>query len=77
MVVIAMQTKFHTHPHPFTFEKAREAVATIQTLKPSLSPSELETLELLMDNAAMETIKKSVEEAEVGNVISLEDAVKE
>ena len=72
-----MQTTFHTYPRPATFEKAREAVATIKALKPTLSPAELETLEILLDSEAMETIEKSIAEAAAGKFESLEDAVKE
>ncbi len=65
----------HRHPHPYTFEKAREAVLMIQTLRPTLSSSELETLTLLLDKEALETIEKSVEEAEQGRLEPLEEVV--
>lgn len=65
----------HTHLHPYTFEKAREAVITIKTLRPALSPAEQETLAILFDSEAMETIEKSVEEADAGMFEPLRDAV--
>ena len=65
----------NVHPHPYTFEKAREAVITIKTLRPTLSPAERETLALLMDSEAMEIIEKSVEESGSGIWEPLEDAV--
>ena len=61
--------------HPYTFEKAREAVITLKTLKPTLSPAELETLGLLMDNDAMETIEQSAKEAAAGQYQPLERAL--
>lgn len=65
----------HKHPHPYTFEKAREAVVAIKTLRPMLSPSELETLELLLDAEAMKTIERSVEEADSDIYEPLEKAI--
>lgn len=35
-----------------------------------------ETLEILLDRDAMETIRKSIEEVKAGDFIALEDAVK-
>ena len=67
----------HQHPHPYTFERAREAVLTIKTLRPTLSPAEQETLALLLDSDAVETIEKSIEEADAGVFESLERAVAE
>lgn len=64
-----------TSAHPYTFEKAREAVITLKTLKPALSPAELETLELLMDSDAMETIERSAKETAAGQFEPLEQAV--
>jgi hypothetical protein len=61
-----------TPTRPYTFEKAREAVITLKTLKPALSPAELETLELLMDSEAVETIEQSVKEATAGQFEPLE-----
>ena len=67
----------HKHPHPYTFEKAREAVITIKTLRPTLSATERETLALLLDSDAMETVEKSMEEADAGMFEPLEKAVAE
>lgn len=58
------------------FERARQAVATITTVRPQLSPSELETLALMLDADAMETIKGSIHEAQNGKFESLEDVIK-
>ena len=63
------------HPHPYTFEKTREAVMTIKNLRPVLSAAEVETLLLLLDNEAMETIERSVEEAAAGVFEPLETAM--
>jgi len=57
------------------FEKAKEAVTTLKNLRPTLTPSEMETLTLLLDNEAMETINQSVQEANNNNFELLEDAV--
>lgn len=65
----------HTHFHPYTFEKAREAVITIKTLRPTLSAAEQETLAILFDSEAMETIEKSVEEADAELFEPLENAI--
>jgi len=67
----------HNHPHPYTFEKAREAVLIIKTLRPTLSASERETLAILLDSNAMETIEKSIEESDTGVFEPLERAVTE
>lgn len=68
-------TTAHNHHHPYTFEKTREAVITIKTLQPTLSPAERETLAILLDSDAMSIIEKSAEEADAGNFETLEDAV--
>lgn len=64
------------HPHPYTFEKTREAVVTIKNLRPMLTSSELETLAILLDADAMETIEQSVEEAAASQLEPLEEAIK-
>lgn len=71
------KTLTNDRPHPATFEKAREAVVVIKTLCNTLTPGERETLALLMDSEAMDTIEKSVTEAESGNFEPLEKAVQE
>lgn len=58
------------------FERARQAVATITTIRPHLSSSELESLALMLDRNAMETIQKSFEDARNGDFESLEDVVR-
>ena len=67
----------HNHQHPYTFEKAREAVLTLQNLRGTLSDSELETLSLLLDGEALRIIEKSLEDASKKDYSSFEDAVKE
>lgn len=71
--MVFVSQKLHDHPH--TFEKAREAVLTIKTLRHTLSPAEAETLSILLDVESMETIEKSIKEAEEGQFEPLEDAV--
>lgn len=65
------------HTPPYAFEKAREAVMTLKTLRRTLSPAELETLALLLDNESMEIIGKSSEETKAGKFEKLEDAIEE
>lgn len=57
------------------FERAQQAVTTITTMWPHLSPSELESLALMLDRSAMETIEQSLEDARNGDFESLEDVV--
>lgn len=61
--------------HPYLFEKTREAVLTIKTLRPALTSAEVESLMILLDNDAMETIEKSVDEAANGNFEPLAQAI--
>ncbi len=58
------------------FKKAKEAITTLKSVKRQLSPSELETLALLLDPEAVGTIQKSIGEAHLGQYEFLEDAVK-
>ncbi len=58
------------------FERARQAVATIATVRPQLSPSELESLALMLDPNAMEIIAQSVKDARNGDFESLEDVIR-
>lgn len=58
------------------FERARQAVSTITTMRPHLSPSELESLALMLDRSAMETIEQSLDDARNGDFESLEDVVR-
>lgn len=73
--MIPLESTVALHPHPYTFEKTREAVMTIKTLRPTLSPAEVETLLLLLDSDAMETIEHSVAEAAAGQFEPLETVV--
>lgn len=51
---------------PQIFEEAREAVITLKNLRKYLTPSELETLEILLDKNAVRQISRSLKEAEKG-----------
>jgi len=50
------------------FEKAREATLTLLSLKDDLTSSELETLEILLDNSTREQLRESVQDAKEGRV---------
>jgi hypothetical protein len=63
------------HSYSPQFERAREAVTTITTIRPQLSPSELESLALMLDHDSMKIIEESVHDARRGNFESLEDAI--
>ncbi|MEK7084884.1 MAG: hypothetical protein AAB932_06630 [Patescibacteria group bacterium] len=74
------QTDVTTHPYPpagtaSAFKRAKEAVQNLLALRGSLSLAERETLTLLFDADAMETIRKSVAEADAGFYEPFEQAV--
>ena len=50
------------------FEKAREATLTLLALKDTLTVSELETLEILLDKSTKGQLEESVQDAEKGRV---------
>ena len=50
------------------FEKAREATLTLLALKDTLTSSELETLELLLDKSTKAQLAESLRDAEAGRV---------
>ena len=52
--------------NPRVFEEAREAIIKLETLSRVLTPSELETLEILFDRHVTALIAKSLQEAEQG-----------
>jgi hypothetical protein len=54
------------------FEDARNALVKIQTLVSVLSPTDVETLELLLDDEAMEIIAQGVEEEKRGELITVD-----
>ena len=54
------------------FEKAREATLTLLALKDTLTLSELETLEILLDKSTKEQLEESVRDAKEGRVESLD-----
>ena len=50
------------------FEEAREALIKLETLSKLLTPTDLETLEILLDKNAINIISKSLKEAEAGKL---------
>jgi hypothetical protein len=50
------------------FEEAREALAKLVSLSRALTPSQLETLEILLDKRAPALIAKSMSEIERGKL---------
>lgn len=71
-----MQTAIQTQTAEVpTFERARQAIGTLRTLREKLSPAERETLAILLDKDAMDTITESKAQAENGQFAPLEDAV--
>ncbi len=58
------------------FEKARESALTLLALKEILTPSELETLELLFDKKSLNQISKSLEEAKQEKLEPIENILK-
>ena len=55
------------------FEQAREATLTLLTLREILTPSELETLELLLDKKSLNQISKSLKETKEGKLEPFEN----
>ncbi|MBI4253298.1 hypothetical protein HY623_03950 [Candidatus Uhrbacteria bacterium] len=58
------------------FEQARQAVTTITAVRQHLSPSELESLALMLDHQSMNIIEQSRDDERNGKFESLEDAIK-
>ena len=54
------------------FEKAREATLTLLALKDTLSSSELETLEILLDKSAKDQLGESAKDVKEGRVEPLD-----
>jgi len=54
------------------FEKAKEATLTLLSLKDTLSVSELETLEILLDKETKDQLTESVADAKKGRVEPLD-----
>ena len=67
-----MTTKASVTSQPENFEKAREATLTLLALKDTLTLSELETLEILLDKSTKEQLEESVRDAKEGRVESLD-----
>jgi vacuolar-type H+-ATPase subunit C/Vma6 len=61
---------------PEIFEEAREAVITLKNLRKYLTPSELETLEILLDKKIVRQLSKSLKEAEKGKLKPFESILK-
>ena len=68
----SMTTKASVTSQPENFEKAREATLTLLALKDTLTLSELETLEILLDKSTKEQLEESVRDAKEGRVESLD-----
>ncbi len=56
------------------FVEAKRAVNKIKQLLPKLTESEKLTLELLLDQEAMDNLEKSLKDAKAGRIISLDEA---
>lgn len=54
------------------FEKAKEATLTLLVLKDTLTSSELETLEILLDKSTKEQLEESVRDAKEGRIEPLD-----
>lgn len=54
-------------------EEAHKAVTKLETLKAFLTPSDEETLSILIDNKLMRNLSKSLREAEEGKTEPLEN----
>ena len=67
-----MTNKTAEASEPQNFEKAKEATFTLLALKDTLSASELETLEILLDKETKEQLVQSVQEAKEGRVEPLD-----
>lgn len=59
------------------FEEARDAMVTLRAMRSLLTPGQMETLEILMDDEARRTIFKSMEDVARGNVQPLSEALRE
>ena len=58
------------------FEKARAVALTLLALKEVLTKSQLETLELLLDQESLNQISKSLKEAKKGKLEPIESILK-
>ena len=77
LVATANANELEQAPRQIAFERARNAAIIIQPVRPMLTPAQLETLALLVDNDVMETIGQSIEEAKRGEHRPLEEAIEE
>ncbi len=57
------------------FEEAREAVIKLETLSRLLNPSDLETLEILLDKKAVNLLSKSLKESDDKKYKSIEKII--
>lgn len=60
----------------YALKEAQEAIFKILTLKPLLSKKDEETLSLLLDKKLMNQLKKSLKEAEIGELEPLKNILK-
>lgn len=58
------------------FEKARESMATLLSLKDVLTKAELETLEILLDKKILNQLAESFKEAKKGKLEPIENILK-
>lgn len=58
------------------FEKAREATLTLLALRDILTPSELETLEILVDKKSLNQLSESLKEEKRGELEPIENILK-
>ncbi len=68
--------RFSVIPRFQVFEKARESALTLLALKEILTPSELETLELLLNKKSLSQISKSLKEANEEKLEPFENILK-
>ena len=73
---IKTSKRISVSPRFYIFEQAREASLTLLALKEILTPSELETLELLLDKKSLNQISKSFKEAKQGKLEPFENILK-
>ena len=62
--------------HFQAFERAREAVNSLLTLRAVLSPAEIETLEILLDKENIARLSQSFKEADEGKLEPIENILK-
>lgn len=71
-----MATKNITKTPTKAFEEARAAILKLESLVRSLSPADLETLEILLDKKAVNLLSRSFKEAREGKLLSIGSILK-